>query len=186
LTGRTQRRKNEGTTLSPLTLEANWADLLSDDAGKAYHAVQSLTGVPAQTLPFLQQRLRPVAVLTPGEKQHVTQLLAHLDSDRFEQRQKATREIESLGESARPQIRAFLETKPSLEARQRAEHLLGKVQGWTSERLRILRAVEVLEHIGDASARTLLKKLSQGAATALVTEEAKASLARLDGAGRGK
>ena len=47
------------------------------------------------------------------------------------------------------------------------------------ERLRPLRAIEALEHIGNSEAQELLKKLSQGAPEARLTQEAKASLERL-------
>jgi hypothetical protein len=43
----------------------------------------------------------------------------------------------------------------------------------------MLRAVEVLEHLDAAESRRLLETLASGAAEARLTQEAKASLARL-------
>jgi hypothetical protein len=48
------------------------------------------------------------------------------------------------------------------------------------ERLRELRSLEVVEQIGDAEARQLLRALAQGAPPARLTREAKASLERLE------
>ncbi|MHB1426839.1 MAG: hypothetical protein ACYC3I_27090 [Gemmataceae bacterium] len=45
--------------------------------------------------------------------------------------------------------------------------------------MRSLRALEVLERIGDKPARALLRRLSEGAGGAWLTEEARMSLRRL-------
>jgi hypothetical protein len=49
----------------------------------------------------------------------------------------------------------------------------------STEVLRVLRAVEVLERIATSEARRLLADFAAGAAAARLTEEAKASLKRL-------
>jgi hypothetical protein len=51
---------------------------------------------------------------------------------------------------------------------------------WGPEGLRVLRAVEALEHAGGPDARRLLKFLTGGAPEAWLTVEAEESLARLD------
>ena len=56
---------------------------------------------------------------------------------------------------------------------------MDKLSAPTPERLRIQRAVMVLEQIGTPEARQLLEKLSKGAEGALLTEEARAALKRL-------
>jgi hypothetical protein len=75
-----------------------------------------------------------------------------------------------------PQIREKL----TLEMRQRLEQLLRKVEPSRSpDRLREVRAIEVLEHIGTSEAEQLLQTLAKGAPEARLTQEAKASLERL-------
>jgi hypothetical protein len=63
----------------------------------------------------------------------------------------------------------------------RAERLLAAAEALSgsSEGLRILRAVMVLEYIGTPEAQKVLQAWSRGAEGALLTREAKASLARL-------
>jgi hypothetical protein len=69
-----------------------------------------------------------------------------------------------------------------LETRRRLELILDNLGGAGSsgERLRALRAIEVLERIADPNARDLLKRLSGGAAGAWLTNEAQGTLQRLE------
>ena len=104
-----------------------------------------------------------------------------LDSDTFAVRSKATKELEKLGGQARPALEKMLAKPPSAEAQSRAKKLVEQLDGPVSlpDELRMLRAVELLERIGNADARELLGRLAKGAAAARLTEEAKGSLARL-------
>jgi hypothetical protein len=109
-------------------------------------------------------------------------LVKSLESDQFAERAKATEELAALGDAALPLIRHTLAGQHSLEVRRRLEALLAKSEGPVSapEPLRTLRAIEVLEHIATVEARQVLTKLADGAAAAMVTREAKASLERLN------
>jgi hypothetical protein len=163
-------------TLTRPQLEALWADLASEDAARAYRAVWSLAAAPRQSVPFLELRLRPVPRLDPSK---VTRLLADLDSDRFAVRQQAAAELERLEAAAEPALRRALEGRPSLETRRRLERLLARLETWSPERLRTLRAVEALERAGTPEARRLLNALAEGAAGAWLTREAAAARDRL-------
>jgi hypothetical protein len=105
-----------------------------------------------------------------------------LDDGRFSIRQQAAQELEKLGELASPALRRTLEKKPTVEVRRRVEVLLdlADAQHLSPEGLRTVRAVEVLERVGNPEARKLLQSLSTGAAGATVTQEAQAALKRLD------
>ena len=74
-----------------------------------------------------------------------------------------------------------MKTKPSAEARRRAEEILARLSKAepTGEALRALRAIEVLEHIGTPEASRVLETLAKGAPEARLTRDAKASLGRL-------
>jgi hypothetical protein len=90
-------------------------------------------------------------------------------------------ELERLGKSVEPLLREVLQGKPSPEVKRRVERLLGQVKGpfVSGEMLRALRAVEVLEHMATPEARQLLEALARGTPEARLTQEAKASLARV-------
>ena len=134
--------------------------------------------MPGQSVPFLAGHQGKVAV---KDFRRIGRLIADLDSDDFAVREKATRELESFGRSALPALQKVLRENPSAEVRQRVESLLEKLSqpGHLSEELRVVRAVEVLEHIGTAEVREVLKVLARGTPQAPLTREAKASLDRL-------
>jgi hypothetical protein len=104
-------------------------------------------------------------------------LLAELDDPDYARREVATRRLADLGELAGVGLRQ----RPSPEVRRRIEGLLAEPRlVLAAEARRRLRAVRVLECIGTLEARQHLEALSQGAPEARLTEEAKASLQRLD------
>jgi hypothetical protein len=124
-----------------------------------------------------------VTPLTPEKQQRVARLIADLDSDTFEVREKATTELKDLGEAVTADLRRALAHAPSLEAARRIEGLLGKPdkQGGRPKLTRELAAVLVLEYAGTPEAKEWLKELARGTAGARLTQEAKAALGRLEG-----
>src|SRR5262249_31938312 len=80
--------------LSARDLEALWGDLASEDAARAYRASGALVAAPEQAVPFVGQKLPPVAEVDP---KHLARLITELDDDTFAVRQNATRELEKLG-----------------------------------------------------------------------------------------
>jgi hypothetical protein len=154
-----------------------WKDLANDDAAQAYRAMCGLANSKSSA-PFLRQHLQPTPSADP---KRLTQLIADLDSDQFAVRKKAGEELEKLEELAKPAMEKALSGQPRLELRRRLEQLLDRLEGpiTSPEQLRVLRAIEVLEHIGSAEARGVLENLAGGAPEARVTQEAKASLGRL-------
>jgi WD40 repeat protein len=153
-----------------------WADLAGADAARAFRAQVALASVPRSSVPFLKKRLAPVAVPDPRK---LAKLIAELDDDRFEVREKATAELRALGERAATALRAVLRKRPSLEAYRRAKALLAELERLSVEQVRGLRAVEALERMGSAEARALLKSLAAGVPEARLTREARLALRRL-------
>jgi RNA polymerase sigma factor (sigma-70 family) len=170
--------KPPAANLSPKELEALWTDLAGADAARAYRAMQALAAAPGQAVPFLGRQLRAAPAADP---KRLARLIADLDDDQFEAREKATRELEDLGSSAGPALRKALDGQPSAEVRRRVEALLQRLERFlqTPEDLRGGRAVEVLEHIATPEARTVLEEWSRRAPALDVTAEAKSALQRL-------
>jgi RNA polymerase sigma factor (sigma-70 family) len=170
--------------LSRRELEALWADLAGEDAGRAYRAIRALVAAPTHSVPFLRQELRPAPAAAP---KHLARLIADLGADEFAVRERATGELEKLGPQAIPALKRALAGRPSLEARRRIEALLRRPDHLprAADELRAWRAVEVLEHIGTAEARGVLEKLAEGPELSRLTQGARAARARLARAPKG-
>lgn len=154
-----------------------WEDLIATDAARAYAASWRLVDAPKEAMPFLRERLRPVS---PAPAEKVRSLLAELDSADFSKRQASAARLRKLEDRAAGYLNEALKARPSLEMRRRVEELLKSLDEPASGAvLRALRAMAVLERIGTAEARQILKTLAQGMPEARVTQEAKASLERL-------
>jgi hypothetical protein len=163
--------------LGPKELDRLWADLASEDAAVGYRAVAALIAWPKEAVGFLGDKLQPIPTVTPAQ---LAQLIADLDDDSFEVRERASRRLAVLNEAARPALLKALEKPPSDEVSGRAKKLLRLLDGPApSERLRCLRAVEVLEAVGGEQARRVLRKLADGAEGAMESDDARAALARL-------
>jgi WD40 repeat protein len=155
-------------------------ETLAGPAPAATRATWRLVTAPGQALALLKEHVRAASAPPP---ERLDKLITDLESDRFADRQKATRELEDLGELAEPALRVALARKPPLEASRRLERLLARCGPGAvpaGERLRSLRALMVLEQIGTPEAREMLRILARGAAAARLTREARAALDRLE------
>jgi hypothetical protein len=159
-------------------VEALWADLASDEGGKAFQAILKLTTAPKQTLLLLKEHLKP-AVSVPQKK--IEQWIADLDSEAFPTRKSAAEQLEKIGDLAVPALKKVLAGQPALETRKRVEELLEGLTGTSlsTEQLRLVRAVEVLERLNSTEARQVLEDLARGAPGALPTREGQTVLDRL-------
>jgi hypothetical protein len=75
------------------------------------------TKLIVRTIPLL------VSKSASADPQKIERWISELNSDQFAVREKATRELEKLGESAQPALRRALENHPKPEARKRLERL---------------------------------------------------------------
>ena len=160
-------------------LDKLWDDLDSSDARAAYGAFVGLIAAPKQAVPLLEKHLLGGAAPTADEKR-VARLIAELDADEFAAREKATDELEKMGQAVVPALRKALLGGPSLEVRRRIDRLLEKLAPPPAPALvesRGSRAVRVLEQVGTADARQLLEKLVKESPE--LSKEAKGALERL-------
>ena len=122
-------------------------------------------------------RIGPVPFSDP---KYINRLISALDENSYAERRNAVAELEKLKDAAEPALRNALRTNASVNAARMIEGLLSKLDLHVSpERLRILRAIEVLEWIGNSSATTVLEKVATGDPELLITREAKGSLRRI-------
>jgi hypothetical protein len=176
-----QRGAGRGKAEGPSKEELGrlWGDLAGADAPRAYRALWRLVDGGRDSVAFLRKRQAEVPRTSPEAARWV----ARLDSDRFDERQEATKRLRELGWQAEPALQKALEDRPSLEVRQRLERLhraLRKAEP-SPDLLRGLRVIDVLERIGTREARELLRGLAGREPAGRLHREAKAALARLEG-----
>jgi len=152
-----------------------WADLLSPDAKVAFAAIRKLRSNPAEAIAFLKERVKLPA---PPTEDAVAGLLTRLDGPRFADREKAQKELTDIAELVRPRLEAARKTA-SEEAGRRLDQVLKSTEGLTPERLRAVRACEVLEGTATPDAVHVLRAWAAGPEGARLTQEAKESLVRL-------
>ena len=179
------READEGTVLlwdgrrpplrTPIDAEPAWADLASDDAGKAWRAVWRLADAGAADA---LKQAKPVA----ADAKRAAELIAQLDAKAFRDREAASKGLADLGESAAGALRAALAAGPSAEVKDRIATLLEPLDPAkppAGEALRSLRAIAALERIASPEAVKVLKDLAAGVAGARVTDAAQDALDRL-------
>jgi WD40 repeat protein len=161
--------------LTPRDLAQLWESLKGEDAPAAYKAVLTLRATPQAAVRLFKERIRP----EPHERYR--DLIAALDDPRPRARGAASQQLIRLGYRTVPALRETLEEKTTLEIRRRVELLLKKLDTDPPppEILRHIRAVQALEYIGSADAKSLLKSIAEGMPSARLTLEARAALQRL-------
>lgn len=158
--------------------QQGWSDLTSREETKVHLSVRNMSAFGDDTVAFLKEHLHPA----PDKMQkRLDELVSDLDSDSFDRRETATREL-SRGIVAEAILDKELKNRPSLEKRRRLEAILEDFPKWREknpELLRQFRAVWVLQQIGTPEARALLEKLATGAPSAALTHKAKDALQSL-------
>lgn len=161
---------------------AHWGELRDNDAAAAYREMVWMSAHQQAALPILHKYLHPAAEMND---QRVDRLIGELEDRRFAVRQNAARELVAVGAIGTRRLEDTLKRADlSPELHQHLQDILANAAVPKGDRLQVLRAVEVLEHIGTPPARRLLEQLASGAADARLTREAKASLQRLKAGSR--
>ncbi|HEX5269764.1 MAG TPA: hypothetical protein VFW33_04715 [Gemmataceae bacterium] len=179
LTGRSPDGHWRTGRAGPGQLSGWWEALAGTDAGAAYTAAWGLASDPDGAAALLGKQLRPVA---RGDAVRVKALVAGLDHEDFDTRERAEGELARMGEGIAADLRAALARTTSAESRKRLQRLVDAQEQPvpSGKQLQALRAVEALELIGTKEAREVLRRLAEGAPGARVTREATAALERLD------
>jgi hypothetical protein len=159
-------------------LKALWDQLERRDSADAYKAANSLTAGGVDTVTFLAKHARPASVVDPT---WIAEQVVKLDSDDSTTRQTAFTALEQVVDEAEPALKEALAAPTvSAEVRKRLEELLaipGPVK--SSQSLRRVRTVHILERIGSPAAADVLRQLAGGNPKAAETLDAKRALERM-------
>lgn len=160
---------------------ADWFEhLANEDAKAAFDHMIHFVRTPRQATRFLAEKIAPARAPDTGGKP-IAQWIRELGSTNFALRNRANATLQKLGTAVEPDLRESVARAPDVETKRRIEELLDRIasQQLTTEELRDSRAVEVLEAIGTAEARTVLTRWSGGHPGAVLTRESRTALTRL-------
>jgi WD40 repeat protein len=179
-------RSHEVKSVAPIEGEAEklWMELGSSSPATARAAVDRLACHPDAAIAMLETRFR-----RPPADAKLAALINDLDSEAFATREEAARKLRAYGARAEAALRRTLAKAPSLEMRRRVEGILAEMAPpalrlpLSGERLRSVRAIEVLERAGNAAARRLLHFWAEQTEDVHLGIEARMALERLTSAG---
>ena len=128
--------------------------LLTGEQESAVHAAKALAANPPGAVLLLKECLQRAAAM---EAPHA-RLIVDLDNDRFEIREKASRQLEKSATAAEFALRLAMEGGLSVEAQRRAQEILDKLTATREEQ--IVRLIPDLE--GERSAEAVQKLDAMG------------------------
>ncbi|GEM_PF-3246387 len=161
-------------------LGPTWEQLGSPDPQPAFAAVGRLVAAGDVATSRLSNRLAPCE----DRSEEIAGWLQDLDAADSSTREAAMVEMASILAEAKPLLFSALAESPSAEAKERIDALLrlpmDPLPITSTEVLRTLRAIEVLERISTDAAQDVLRRLAGGAPLARISRAAKAALVRID------
>jgi WD40 repeat protein len=162
---------------TPADLDAWWQVLADSDAAKAFATMGDFLTSPSETGAFLKVQLKPAA---PLDRKRIADLMAQLDDNQYEVRDRASGELLKIGAQLVPDLDKALAANLPPEPKRRLEELRTKLTDGIlrGDHLRLHRAVELLEWVGTLETRQVLQSLAAGAPGAPVTISAQAALKR--------
>ena len=142
-------------------LTALWTTLSDPDPKAAWPAMAKLAGRGTSAVEFIRTRVPVVPRIKEGT---IERIVKSLDAAGFNQREAASTELDRLGSSAIQAIKLRMKAGVSEEAQTRIERFLAKHDRpeLQPEELQALRAVEVLEAIGNVDAKKVIDSLATG------------------------
>jgi WD40 repeat protein len=169
--------------LSPADRDKAWEALAATPAAPAYEALLHLAADPDGSVSLVKKHIQPAPAIDGAM---LDKLMAALNSDRFAVRERAAADLDKLGKTVVGAVRARFDATLSQEVRERLAKFLDQHdrEEFTPEELRQERAMELLEQIGSADARDVLRDLATGEKTARLTRQAGAAVKRVEGLGK--
>lgn len=136
--------------------EELWRDMASTNAGKAYSAMVLLSSGGNSGVDFIDEQIRPLPAAT------TIKYLLDLEDEKADVRDQAIAGLTLAGGETQDLLKRALNTTTSIESRARVEAILSSLSPpviRSPGRLRILRAIELLEWIGTSDAQRVLEKI---------------------------
>jgi WD40 repeat protein len=156
-----------------------WVAAADPDPAVAVPAAWALVRGSDEARAFVARRL--LADAEGASTEQVAKWLAALDAPEFAVREEATRALAAQGRRVEHALRATVLKPSSLEVRRRAKQLLAELEkSHTPAELRALRVVQACEVCATPATRALLRRWAAGTLGTVLTEDARAALARLD------
>jgi WD40 repeat protein len=159
-------------------LDRDWANLATAKGQDVLAIFDGMASKPDETVRLLRSHLKPA---TAADSKLVAYLITDLGNAKYEVRERAYRQLVQFGEQVEQALRESAAKPNNAEVKKRIDALLKAiaVPPPDPERIRQLRAVELLERTGTAEARELLNTLARGDSAARITKDAAAALKRL-------
>jgi WD40 repeat protein len=161
-------------------VEEVWKLLASDNAGQVYRLQWSLTEDGRRAREILTARIKSEDWVY-DRKRH-DRLVEDLDSPRFAEREAAEKELTEREKTKLDWLRESAKKIESEEAKVRMRRVIESREGEAQSRKewRIGRCVQVLERIGDAESRAILKLWSSASEGSLLADLSRDALGRLE------
>jgi RNA polymerase sigma factor (sigma-70 family) len=160
----------------PADITPLWEDL-GREAPAGLRAARLLSVAGKRAVALLAKKV--VLARAPDEPR-IKRLITELDSENFQTREKAQKQLRELSAQAESSLRKELQTAPSAEARRRIKSLLQSIEeaSLTREELRQLRAVQALQWMNNDDSQALLAKWAAGYPNAPLTRWARTATRR--------
>jgi WD40 repeat protein len=161
------------------TLDTLWKGMASDNNAQGNTAMWSM--MAAKDAADWLEKSKKIFLENPEK---IKKYMEDLNSDKFKEREAANQALANYGRWVEGVLKRALDNPPSEEVRQRVDKLLGRLEGKDSislqqERLRVRRAIEMLEQSATPGSRGLLQKLAAGAAEDDLRDMAQSAVERL-------
>jgi len=164
--------------LDDRSLDQTWSRLADQDATQAVQACAILYGAK-NVVPFLEKKLTSTNFTVPEvDDKTVSRLIADLDNDASQARERATRELEKLAPAVVDRLEKALNTATSPEQRMRLTRLVAAART-RSVQAQGRRGLEVLVALRSPAARKVLEALAKGPEKEWLTRIAKEALPRV-------
>ncbi|MDF1664379.1 MAG: VCBS repeat-containing protein [Planctomycetota bacterium] len=168
--------------MSDQEFKDQWLKLGAKDVKSAAQALRLFMNAGSSSIPAIVRKLTE----NGPDGKVIESLIAELNEDSLERRNRATKTLASYGDLISKQLFQALKNSPSVETRWRVTVLLKEIEKAqksqdTEISRRNFRAIRLLESMNSKLSKVALKKLSKDASYGLARENALAALARIGG-----